>query len=91
MAPAGAAETCTLVGKELPTEHGTTIHSPASPETHPGKRPNPLHLCSENLSYFARGLFEVEDKLHDDIFETRNGIHWVGGKKIGGSWGFMQE
>ena len=54
------AETCTLVGKELPTEHRTTIHSPSPPETHTGKRPNPLHLCSENLGYFARWLLRLK-------------------------------
>ena len=60
--------------------YATTIHSPAPPETHTGKRPNPLHLLWKP-QLFCTVVVEVEDKLHDDIFETRNGIHWWRGRR----------
>ena len=71
----------------------TTIQSPAPPESalnclfkskaHPGKRPNPLHLCSENLSYFARRLLRLKTSCVMTSFATRNGIHWWRLKEVG--------
>ena len=69
-------ETCTLVGKEPPTEHGTTIHSPASPETHTG--------------YFAGGLLRLKTSCM--MTSLKPGTEFIGGgEEDGGSWGFMQE